>query len=126
MFVELKAAKALDDIHLAQCLNYLKATGLRLCLLLNFGQSRLQIKRVPGLRRGRQFGAFEAPDLFAFFAFFAVKTLARLAFQLQTTRSIAIAVLRYATNATRIATCTREARCESCCVQDRPLHAACA
>src|SRR3984957_5235957 len=43
---ELKAVKALDDIHLAQCLNYLKATDLRLCLLLNFGQPRLQIRRV--------------------------------------------------------------------------------
>ena len=46
VLVELKAVKALDDIHLAQCLNYLKATDLRLCLLLNFGQPRLQIKRV--------------------------------------------------------------------------------
>ena len=46
VLVELKAVKALDDIHLVQCLNYLKATDLRLCLLLNFGQPRLQIKRV--------------------------------------------------------------------------------
>ena len=46
LLVELKAVKALDDIHLAQCLNYLKATGLRLCLLLNFGQPRLEIKRI--------------------------------------------------------------------------------
>jgi GxxExxY protein len=30
VLVELKAAKALDDIHLAQCLNYLKTTGPRL------------------------------------------------------------------------------------------------
>jgi GxxExxY protein len=34
--VELKCAKGLDDAHMAQCLNYLKATGLKLCLLLNF------------------------------------------------------------------------------------------
>jgi GxxExxY protein len=46
VLVELKAVKALDDIHLAPCLNYLNATDLRLCLLLNFGQLRLQIKRV--------------------------------------------------------------------------------
>ena len=46
VLVELKAIKALDEIHLAQCLNYLKATDLRLCLLLNFSQPRLQIKRV--------------------------------------------------------------------------------
>lgn len=46
LLVELKAVKALDDIHLAQCLNYLKATGLRTCLLLNFGKPSLEIKRV--------------------------------------------------------------------------------
>jgi GxxExxY protein len=43
---ELKAIKALDKTHMAQCLNYLKATGLRLCLLLNFGNPRLEIQRV--------------------------------------------------------------------------------
>ena len=46
VFVELKAVKALDDVHLAQCLNYLKAARLRICLLLNFGAPRLEIKRV--------------------------------------------------------------------------------
>ncbi len=44
--VELKAVKAVDEVHWAQCLNYLKATGLRLCLLLNFGKTRLEIKRI--------------------------------------------------------------------------------
>ena len=44
--VELKVAKAIDEIHRAQCLNYLKATGLHLCLLLNFGKPRLEIKRI--------------------------------------------------------------------------------
>ncbi len=38
-------AKGIDHIHQAQCLNYLKATGLPLCLLLNFGSPRLEIKR---------------------------------------------------------------------------------
>src|SRR3712207_3792864 len=38
VLVELKAAKTIDEIHRAQCLNYLKATGLHLCLLLNFGR----------------------------------------------------------------------------------------
>jgi len=46
VIIELKAVKALDEIHLAQCLNYLKATGLRICLLINFGKPQLEIKRV--------------------------------------------------------------------------------
>ena len=46
VLVELKAVMALNNIHRAQCLNYLKATGLRLCLLLNFATPRLEIKRV--------------------------------------------------------------------------------
>jgi GxxExxY protein len=44
--VELKAVRALDDMHRAQCLNYLKATGLHLCLLINFGNPRLEVKRL--------------------------------------------------------------------------------
>lgn len=46
IIVEVKAAKALDDIHFAQCLNYLKATGLRVCLLVNFGTPRATVKRI--------------------------------------------------------------------------------
>jgi GxxExxY protein len=46
LIVELKAVKALDDVHSAQCLNYLKATGLKLCLLVNFGKPRAEIRRV--------------------------------------------------------------------------------
>jgi GxxExxY protein len=46
VLVELKVAKAIDDFHRAQCLNYLKATGLHLCRLLNFGKPRLEIKRI--------------------------------------------------------------------------------
>jgi GxxExxY protein len=45
VLVELKAVKALDEIHEAQCLNYLRGTGLPLCLLLNFGKPRVEIKR---------------------------------------------------------------------------------
>ena len=44
--VELKASKALDPAHTAQCINYLKATGLHLCLLLNFARPRLEIHRI--------------------------------------------------------------------------------
>jgi len=46
VLVELKHARAIGDVHLAQCLNYLKATGLRLCLLLNFGKPRLEVRRI--------------------------------------------------------------------------------
>jgi GxxExxY protein len=46
VIVELKAIKSLDTAHTAQCINYLKATGLHLCLLLNFGKPRLEIHRI--------------------------------------------------------------------------------
>jgi len=46
VLVELKAARELEDAHMAQCMNYLKATGLRICLLVNFGRPRVQIKRI--------------------------------------------------------------------------------
>ncbi len=46
VLVELKTVKALDEAHRLQCVNYLKATGLHLCLLLNFGNPRLEIKRL--------------------------------------------------------------------------------
>lgn len=46
IIVELKYAKGIDDKHLAQCLNYLKATGKTLALLINFGTDRVQVKRV--------------------------------------------------------------------------------
>jgi GxxExxY protein len=46
VIVELKAVKTLDGVHSAQCLNYLKASGLPLCLLLNFGKPRVEIQRI--------------------------------------------------------------------------------
>jgi GxxExxY protein len=45
VMVELKAIKALDNAHDAQCINYLRATGLPLCLLLNFSKPRVEIRR---------------------------------------------------------------------------------
>ena len=44
VLVELKAVDALEDVHTAQCINYLAATGLPICLLFNFGTPKLQIR----------------------------------------------------------------------------------
>jgi GxxExxY protein len=46
VLVEVKSIKCFDDVHLAQCLNYLKATGKSVCLLINFGNPRVDIKRI--------------------------------------------------------------------------------
>ena len=46
IIVELKAVKELSDIHFAQLRSYLKATGLKVGLLLNFAQPTLEIKRI--------------------------------------------------------------------------------
>jgi GxxExxY protein len=46
VLVELKAVRALEDFHLAQALNYLRASLLPACLLLNFGAPRLEIRRL--------------------------------------------------------------------------------
>ena len=45
LLVELKAMSDLNSACEAQLLNYLKATGLKVGLILNFGQSKLQIRR---------------------------------------------------------------------------------
>ena len=46
VMVEIKALIELEDVHLAQAINYLEAYGLDVGLLLNFGARRLQFKRV--------------------------------------------------------------------------------
>jgi GxxExxY protein len=46
VILELKALKLLDDAHSARALNYLRATGLPVCLLINFGRPRIEIKRL--------------------------------------------------------------------------------
>jgi GxxExxY protein len=49
LLVELKAARAINESHVAQTLNYLRATGLRVGLVLNFGPSP-QFKRIVASR----------------------------------------------------------------------------
>jgi GxxExxY protein len=44
--IELKAVRSLERVHWAQCMNYLRAGGLQVGLLLNFGMPRLEIQRV--------------------------------------------------------------------------------
>ncbi len=46
ILVELKAITALEAVHEAQLLNYLKAYQLEIGLLLNFGATSLEIKRL--------------------------------------------------------------------------------
>ncbi len=45
IILELKAIEKIADAHRAQTLNYLKATGLRLAILLNFGKEKLKYER---------------------------------------------------------------------------------
>ncbi len=46
VIVEIKALSALTNEHQAQVLNYLKATGIKVGLLINFGSNSLEHKRL--------------------------------------------------------------------------------
>ena len=46
VLVELKAVSMLVNEHTAQALNYLRASGLEICLLINFGKPKVEIKRL--------------------------------------------------------------------------------
>ena len=46
IMVELKAVIQLEDVHLAQAINYLEAYNMKIGLLINFGSRSLQFKRV--------------------------------------------------------------------------------
>ena len=46
VIIEIKAAKSLTTEHEAQLMNYLKATGVKVGLLVNFGRSKLEWKRL--------------------------------------------------------------------------------
>jgi GxxExxY protein len=46
IMVEIKAVINLEDVHLAQAMNYLEAYNLKIGLLINFGSKSMQFKRV--------------------------------------------------------------------------------
>jgi len=46
LVVELKCAERLASEHTAQCLNYLRASGLTVCLLVNFQRPKVEWKRI--------------------------------------------------------------------------------
>jgi GxxExxY protein len=46
VLVEMKAVSMLIQEHTAQALNYLRATSAKVCLLINFGRPKIEIKRL--------------------------------------------------------------------------------
>ena len=46
MIIELKCADALSRAHVAQTINYLKASNISTALLLNFGKPRIEYRRI--------------------------------------------------------------------------------
>jgi GxxExxY protein len=46
VILECKAVSTMDSVHEAQLMNYLKASGLRVGLLINFGRPKLQYRRL--------------------------------------------------------------------------------
>ena len=49
--LELKAVKQLENVHLAQAINYLEAYDLEVGLLINFGAKSLEFKRVQNKKK---------------------------------------------------------------------------
>jgi GxxExxY protein len=48
VIVELMAVAALGDVHIPQCRNDLRPAGKPVCLLINFGRAKIEIRRVTG------------------------------------------------------------------------------
>ena len=53
VIVEVKACERIEKVHEAQLINYLKATGYEVGLILNFAQTKLEYKRMALSRRTR-------------------------------------------------------------------------
>ncbi len=56
IMVELKAVIKLEDVHLAQAMNYCQAYNLPVGLLINFGARSLEFKRVYNLNHADNIG----------------------------------------------------------------------
>jgi GxxExxY protein len=46
LVIELKCVERLANEHMAQCLNYLRASGMSICLLVNFQKPKVEWKRI--------------------------------------------------------------------------------
>lgn len=55
IMVELKAVIKLEDVHLAQAMNYLEAYNMEIGLLINFGAKSLEFKRVHNNKTNHDF-----------------------------------------------------------------------
>ena len=53
IMVELKAVTKLEDVHLAQAINYLEAYNMEVGLLVNFGAKSLEFRRLGNSKRRR-------------------------------------------------------------------------
>ncbi len=62
LVVELKCVERLGDEHLAQCLNYLRASGCQVCLLVNFQRPTVEWRRVVLSLRAEDYVAADVND----------------------------------------------------------------
>jgi len=46
LIIELKCAESFSNEHVAQCINYLKASRKKVALLMNFQKPKVQLKRI--------------------------------------------------------------------------------
>ena len=63
IMVEIKAVVQLEDVHLAQAINYLEAYGMKIGLLINFGNTSLQFKRVMKPKNNRPKHSNHSPSI---------------------------------------------------------------